>query len=476
MSVVAGTVQYRAPAGEWTDALINEPIAAGAGLRTGAGAEAGWRDAGARVALAPASEARVLRLDGDTLQIALAGGRIGIHLRAGGASPKTVEIDLPQGGVWLAAPGDYGVTAGDAHAAAQIDVFAGKARVGGGLDDDRVATAPAPDWFSDWWRSQDDSADLGDPRPWPEVAGIAALGEAGRWERDPTFGNVWYPSDVAADWSPYRDGAWRFLPPWGWTWIPAESWGFAPSHYGRWARTPGSSPGIDRWGWVPGDKLAAADYSPAQVAFLGTTGIGLSRPGDIGAGPAVAWFPLAPGEKIGAGADADGRYENRRFAIAVPRTVFAAGLPVAPALVDDVPARRFADAPVILQALGIPPTGPAVPNAAARPMAARTARPVAATVATPSPNDDAATEERRVFVVALHDPPPPPRPAVRAPVREAHRRPHIAAAVASRPHVAAAVATRPHIAAAAGSRPRPLAGTPHSPHNRQHLAAARGGA
>ena len=446
VSVVAGPVQYRAPAGEWADALINEPIAAGAGLRTEPEAEAGWRGAGARVALAPESEARVLRLDRDVLQIALAGGRIGVHLAAGGASPKTVEIDLPQGGAWLAAPGDYDITAGDSHAPAQIQVFAGKARVGGGLDESRIAAA-TPDWFSDWWRSQDDNADRSDPRAWPGVAGIVALNEAGRWERDATFGNVWYPSDLAADWTPYRDGVWRFLPPWGWTWIPAEPWGFAPAHYGRWAR-------IDqRWGWVPGGDLAAADYSPAEVAFLGTAGIGLSRPGDIGASPAVAWFPLAPGERMGAGADADGRYKNRRFATAVPRAVFAGGLPVAPALVDDVPVRRLADAPVILQALGITPAGPAVPAAAAKPVAARRVKPVVASAATPPANAAAASDERHAYVVALRDPPPPP---ARPPTRDTRR--------------------RAHVAAAATLRTRPLSGTPRSPHNRQHLAAARGGA
>ena len=93
------------------------------------------------------------------------------------------------------------------------------------------------------------------------------------------------------------------------------------------------------------------------MAFLGTAGIGLSRPGD--AGPAVAWLPLAPGEAVGDGNDAN--YRNRRFATAVPRAVFAGGFPVAAALIDDVPEQRFADAPIILGALGIPPLGAVIP-------------------------------------------------------------------------------------------------------------------
>jgi len=437
VSVVAGAVQYRSPIGEWANALVNEPIAAGAGLRTTADAEGELRVPGARVALAPTSELRVIELDRDTIELALTSGRIGVHL-ADKASPRTVEIDLPQGGVWLAAPGNYDITAADAQTPTQIQVFSGNARLGGGLDDSHLAKA-APDWFSDWWRSQDDNADLTDPQPWPGISGISALGDAGHWELDSKLGNVWYPTDVAADWTPYRDGVWRYLAPWGWTWIDAAPWGFAPSHYGRWARID------DRWGWVPGDELDKAEYSPAVVAFLGTAGIGLSRPGDIGAAPAVAWFPLAPGETIGDGADAN--YRNRRFASAVPRAVFAAGLPVANALVDDVPARRFIDAPVILQALGIPPGSPVVATAPKKPEPAAAA---AVAAAMPAANAPASPEERRGYVVALRDAP------VRAPPREIRKRVRVASVIVL--------------------RARPLASALHSPHNRQRLAAARGGA
>ena len=259
LSVVAGPVQYHSPTGEWSGGLLNEPIAAGTGLRTAQGAQAEWRSTGVRVALAPSTELRIVRLDGDTWQIALSDGRIGIHLdEAEGA--KTVEIDLPKGGVWLNVPGDYDIAAGDARAPAAVQVFAGKARLGGGLTDSQIATA-APDSFSDWWRSQEDNADLSDPRPWPEIAGIAALGAAGRWERDAEFGDVWYPSDVAADWTPYRDGVWRFLAPWGWTWVAGEPWGFAPFHYGRWARIR------DRWGWVPGRSLRPRATIPRSWRF-----------------------------------------------------------------------------------------------------------------------------------------------------------------------------------------------------------------
>ena len=41
----------------------------------------------------------------------------------------------------------------------------------------------------------------------------------GRWGADPTYGNVWFPTRVAADWAPYRDGHWAWVDPWGWTWV-----------------------------------------------------------------------------------------------------------------------------------------------------------------------------------------------------------------------------------------------------------------
>ena len=171
-----------------------------------------------------------------------------------------------------------------------------------------------------------------------------SLAANGGWQSEATYGEVWYPKAVAADWAPYRYGRWRDLPPWGWTWIDDADWGFAPSHYGRWAR-------IDqRWAWVPGTQGGDPAYSPAAVVFLGTAGIGLSRPGAEGA--AVAWFPLAPGETVSA--DADAQYRNRRSATIVPRAVFAAGRPVQLALLE-LPEQRLDDAPVIIGDLNIAP-------------------------------------------------------------------------------------------------------------------------
>jgi hypothetical protein len=420
VSAVSGVVKYRPSSGEWSDALVNEPVASGVGIRSARDAGAKLRVAGVHIAVAAASELSVARLDGDVLQIAVSQGRVGIHRDAAGAV-RTVEIDLPHGAVWLGAAGEYDIAAGDESTPPRVEVFSGKVQLGGGLDTSRVAAA-ADDAFSQSWRTPEAGIKSSDGRLAPAIAGAAALAASGTWETDPTYDYVWYPKEVAADWAPYRDGAWRFLPPWGWTWVDAAPWGFAPSHYGRWAHID------DRWGWIPDAANAEPDFGPAQVAFLGTAPIGLSCPG--GAGPAIAWFPLAPGETVGDGNDYN--YLNRRFATAVPRAVFTGGLPVAAATID-LPRQRFADAPVILGPLGVVPAG-AGSAAAAKP----------AIVAAAAP---AAHAERRPFIVRLTE----------APARPVRKRMAFAAATPAHPHPAASTGAR------------------NSTHNRQHLAAARRG-
>ena len=123
----------------------------------------------------------------------------------------------------------------------------------------------------------------------PAMVGYDDLTQYGDWAPEPEYGRVWYPRQVEAEWSPYRNGHWAYIAPWGYTWVEAEPWGFAPFHYGRWARFGG------RWGWVAGPPVVRPIYSPALVAFVGGSGFSLSiRVG--GGGGVAAWFPLGPRE------------------------------------------------------------------------------------------------------------------------------------------------------------------------------------
>jgi hypothetical protein len=423
ISLVDGGLTARPGAsGEWTEWGVNHPVAAGMSLRTSAHGQAMVQTGDATLALGPTTEIGFLRLDSGAMQIALRRGRIALHLTAFDAR-RNIEIDLARGGVWLLAAGEYDIAAGDGPAPARLGVSDGQARfVGERLDTTVTPGSPSPpsgadpvvggrdgmpaDDFIRWFRSARHDAPDGETvrRVSAAMTGWQMLDGNGSWETVDGFGAVWFPSAAAvgtADWVPYRYGHWRWIAPWGWTWIDDKEWGFAPSHYGRWARFPGAEPHpldadpegaapAERWGWVPGPPTAPALYVPAAVAFLGTAGVGISYPDATG--PAVAWFPLAPGEAywpsysddpetirlINAGAapdlvvtpGADGTapadvvnddYRNRRFASVVPRAAFLAGRPVAAALIG-LPARRLDNAPLLAGSPGLAPDAPAAPR------------------------------------------------------------------------------------------------------------------
>jgi hypothetical protein len=97
----------------------------------------------------------------------------------------------------------------------------------------------------------------------PAMTGFEELDLYGSWDTVPDCGAVWYPSSVPAEWAPCRDGQWVWVEPWGWTWVDAGLWGFAPLHYGPWARID------DRWGWVPGTKSAETFVADSPLEEAG---------------------------------------------------------------------------------------------------------------------------------------------------------------------------------------------------------------
>jgi hypothetical protein len=385
ISLVSGKVELRSSdAAGWTAAGLNLPVFTGEAVRTDGKARAEIDIGANTVDLAEGSEIDVPSLRNGTTEIALARGRIGLQLHQAD-EPETVEIDIPQGGIWLLAPGRYDIEAGNDQppriavfdGAAQFAGTAGDFGVGAGQvavlagSDAAAATEPAQaDAFVDWCRAQDyDETALAAPYyVSADMSGFADLDAAGVWKIDPHYGRVWFPT-TSEDWVPYRFGHWSWIAPWGWTWIDDQPWGFATSHYGRWALIR------EHWAWVPGSFVAHPLYAPAIVAFLGTPGVGLSSE----EGATAAWFPLAPGEAYwpsyardvdyvrdlnrGSVADLDTirlpangkppleifnqEFVNRQYATAVARAAFAAGRPAAPARIA-LPEQRLQDAPVLM--------------------------------------------------------------------------------------------------------------------------------
>ena len=399
VSLVSGNVEIRVSGGStWADAELNQPIFTGEAMRTDPTARAEIRIGANTIDLSNASEIEIASLRDGVTQILLSRGRIGFHLRQASEN-ETVEIDVPQGGVWLLARGTYDIDAGGGERPLRVAVFDGKAHLAGAggdrlieggqtavLMESEAADAASierarADDFVAWCRDRDyDETRLAAPYYISRyMTGYDELDSAGMWKITAQYGPVWFPTR-SEDWAPYRFGHWSWIAPWGWTWLDDQPWGFAPSHYGRWALID------DHWAWVPGNYpgnyVERPLYAPAVVAFLGTPGVGLSSE----EGATVAWFPLAPGEaywpsytrdldyvrnlNFGSVKDvaairvrADGEppleafdedFANRLLATVVPRVVFTNGRPIASARAS-LPEKRLQDAPVLMASPQIAP-------------------------------------------------------------------------------------------------------------------------
>src|SRR5271170_7165960 len=389
VSIASGNLAFHTAGDtQWSAAGVNYPVATGGSFWTDPQARAQIQIGPSTIGMTGGSELDVTNLSDQVSQVGLPQGRINLHLRQLDAG-QSFEVDLPQGAVWLLQPGSYDIDAGTADQPARVAVFAGSARfVGGGTDismnggdaavlsgsnpvADRIEHATS-DEFVEWCASRDRRAEGRAAAHYvsPQMTGYADLDQYGGWQGNPQYGEVWYPSQVPADWAPYRDGHWVWVQPWGWTWVDQQPWGFAPFHYGRWAYTS------NRWGWIPGSYVAQPVYAPALVAFVGAVaGIGVAG----GVGPAIGWFPLAPGEAywpsythnvnyirnvnitnvrnintvivqsngVAPRQVVTANFANRRFATVVPQRVFVNADPVAPAAIR-VPPAALEKAPVVL--------------------------------------------------------------------------------------------------------------------------------
>jgi hypothetical protein len=103
------------------------------------------------------------------------------------------------------------------------------------------------------------------------------LASYGNWIQRPSYGWVWTPNQVSADWRPYQDGHWVWTDE-GWTWISDEPYGWATYHYGRWYDDPEVG-----WSWVPGNE-----WAPAWVDWQEGENY-------------VGWAPLPPSYDINVG-------------------------------------------------------------------------------------------------------------------------------------------------------------------------------
>lgn len=295
---------YDHEAGAWADAERNRPLTGGDRLSTGAQGRAELRVGSTVLRLGAASELEVLRLDDERMVFQLHSGSLALRVRsrevAGDVEVKTGEVrfrpersghyrfdridDTSWAGVWRGTLRIDDREGFILEAGQRAELWREKQAL-------RFKWGSLPgDAFADWVQrddQRDDRRSAANRYVSPEMTGAEDLDRAGRWERHPEYGAVWYPYEVRVDWAPYRYGRWIWVSPWGWTWVDEAPWGFAPFHYGRWVHWGG------RWGWCPGDYIARPVYAPALVAWVGGPRVGVSI--TIG-GPSVGWVPLAPRE------------------------------------------------------------------------------------------------------------------------------------------------------------------------------------
>ncbi|HWI12357.1 MAG TPA: DUF6600 domain-containing protein [Burkholderiaceae bacterium] len=294
---------------------------------------------------------------------------------------------------------------------------------GTGLSDYDALPVRRDDDLDRWARDRDRRADTSPSARYvsPEVVGYEDLDANGSWRADPTYGSVWTPTRVAAGWTPYHDGHWAWVDPWGWTWVDDAPWGFAVSHYGRWANFNGT------WGWVPGPAREPAVYAPALVAFVGGKNFQVSVSVGSAVAAAVGWFPLAPREVYRPSYPVSRGYfdsVNRSNAVIAPATItnvynttivnnttnivktVYVNQQVSGAVVA-VPAQAFAQSQSVARA-AVPLTREAALSAPVAHVA--TVAPVQQSVHGGAPVALVKPPAREVAVVAHTAPPPPPVP------------------------------------------------------------------
>jgi hypothetical protein len=308
LGYTTGAVSF-SPAGEneWVRATINRPLTTGDRLWADVDARAELQMGGAAIRMGDSTSVTLLNLDDNVAQVQLAQGTLNVRVRR--LSPRQLfEVDTPNLAFTIQRPGDYRIEVDPASDATTVVVRDGQCEVygegaayvvdsrqsyrfkGTGLRDYQAIEASPYDEFDRWARERDRRGDHSESARYVsrDVIGYEDLDANGAWRNAKGYGKVWTPNRVAAGWTPYHDGHWAWIDPWGWTWVDDAPWGFAVSHYGRWVNLGGS------WCWVPGPVRAQAVYAPALVAFVGGNSVRLAISGGNDGG--VAWFPLGPRE------------------------------------------------------------------------------------------------------------------------------------------------------------------------------------
>ena len=280
ISFLRGDVQIRRDGSQdWEKAELNLPIVEGdeIAVENGGRLEIQFsKDKHLRVD--EGSLVQVRQLSDSGVAVSVTRGVVSLRLRKLDLDNEFFEIDGPGTTVAMQKSGTYRFDAGrDDGSDVNISVTGGgEARIysassGFSLRSGRAATVfiegdrPGEWEMSDASRFDDEFTAWADDRDSvidkalagahydkyydQDIYGAEELNAHGDWEYTSDYGYIWQPYQRSIsgynDWSPYRYGSWRWVPPFGWTWVNAEPWGWATYHYGRWIWYRG------RWVWTP---------------------------------------------------------------------------------------------------------------------------------------------------------------------------------------------------------------------------------
>ena len=280
---------------DWERVVLNLPAVAGDEIITDPNSRVEIQfDLYTHVRIAESSVLRLTTLKDGGIALSVPQGSVSVRVSDFDKDRRYLEIDAPQTTVAVERSGMYRVDAGqntgdDVRVGVDRD---GQARVytdnsGFTLRSGRSVTltisgpyagemqtsdlARFTDEFDGWSlerdaviakRIQDADYDKYYDR---DIYGAEDLNDSGEWIHTRDYGYVWRPYATSvrqySDWSPYRYGAWRWIPPYGWTWVGDEPWSWATYHYGRWVWAGGS------WVWSPYGyyRYSRSWWSPALV-------------------------------------------------------------------------------------------------------------------------------------------------------------------------------------------------------------------
>ena len=280
ISFIRGEVRIRrADQDDWEKATLNLPVVEGDEITTDANARVEIQfDKNQHLRLAENSFLKIANLQDNGIAVSLSLGALNVRITSFNKDKAFFEIDAPKTTFAVQRAGSYRIDAGK-EGDQVIRVAAthgGEARVysenaGFTVKDGRSARIFIDGSNAGEWEAADASRFSDDFDTWAldrdstiasrlkdayydkyyddDIYGADDLNGNGEWVYTKKYGYVWRPfpgsTSSYADWSPYRYGHWRWMPPFGWIWVNDEPWGWATYHHGRWFYDDGY------WSWSP---------------------------------------------------------------------------------------------------------------------------------------------------------------------------------------------------------------------------------